>query len=268
LPSTKAVAAVTEYLAEHLVRTGHQVGGNHLVDVYRFSDHSSAESLAIYGRTLVQDHYFDRDVVIRWLKKFDLPELAKMVNSRIPRKGTVRTGDVAEMLAIDYAEKSLGLNIPVRKLRHRSARNFAMFGDDALGLQIKDGRLFILRVEAKNYPSISLKQLEEIYDGMSVSDFLPTEDTLSFAAKHLKDDEVRDLVEELQARSDLDSVDISLMMFIVYEKQHSEENLSRLPATRALWPFLAAIGVCLPERKKVESLMFDADLIVEDIRRE
>ncbi len=268
MPKTRPVTALTQYLSEHLTRADHVTGANYLIDVYQFAEHTSVESLAEYGRGLVLDHYFSRDDVIRWLRRFDLPKVAKLLQDRIPDAGTtVRTGDVAEMLAVDYAEKSLGLTVPIRKLRYRSARNVAMFGDDALGLEIIDGRLFILRVEAKNYSSFSLGDLQHIYDAMSSSNFLPTEDTLAFTAKLLNDETVRDLVEGLQARGDLETIDLSLMMFVVYENEHSASNVSSLPASRFLWPFLAAIGVCLPERKRVESLMYDLPLLIEDAKQ-
>ena len=257
--------AVHNIFIEELFERRHfseRIGG--LVDLYCVREGDIVEQLSAYGWRLLQEHYFYEDEIARWIQRFDVPKLSALIASRLPDKNTTRTGELGEMFAVEYVETSLGYKVPIRRFRYRDSRNVPMHGDDALAVELLEGRLFLIRVEAKNNEPLSRRTLNEAYKKLARSNFLPSADTLTFTARILREQrpELADAIEDVQAEA-REQVDISLVMFAVYAAEEDARHLRNF-SEAARGPFTAAVGVCIPSRQRLEDAVYDVETLAGD----
>lgn len=100
------------------------------------------------GRVL--NHYVSDDEVEKLLEALDYREAAKCIRTLLPKKKIGRSGDLGEILAVEFVEERLGYEVPVRKLRDKDHREMAMRSEDVIGVALDDDdRLTLLKGEAR-----------------------------------------------------------------------------------------------------------------------
>ncbi len=142
----------------------------------------------------IQSHYISDQEVATFLEALDLPETAKAIRTLFPETSIGRSGDLGEILATELIEEWCDYDVPIRKLRDKDHRNQAMRGEDVIGVRDnEDGKLELLKAEAKSAQSLSAATVNEARAGLEMNDGRPSPHALIFIARRLLEtsDEVK-----------------------------------------------------------------------------
>ena len=147
------------------------------------------------GRIL--GHYVSDDEIAGFLEALDFPRAADCIRRLLPTAATGKSGDLGEILAVEFAEERLGYEVPVRRLRFKDHREMAMRGEDVIGVTF-DGRdrLKVLKGEAKSAGSLSRATVEEARTRLEEDHGRPSAHSLIFVARQLiksQDQKMKDL---------------------------------------------------------------------------
>lgn len=105
--------------------------------------------LATALRPTIHDHYADVNDLARALDDLNHQRAAKIVRDFAPSRHRLRFGDLGEILLVRFIEDSLGIQVPLRRLRQRENREVPLPGDDAVGVVLKSNLLTFIKGEAK-----------------------------------------------------------------------------------------------------------------------
>ena len=148
---------------------------------------------------LVPKHYWDPDVVQKWLHKWGYSKALNVVKKDLPEGKISRSGDIGEILATEYVNRKLGFEVPIFRLRWRDHRELALRGDDLFAVRLDDqGRVHFLKGEAKSRQSLSLGVLNEAKDALQTHDGRPGPHTINYVVKRLSELGRDDLYEALE----------------------------------------------------------------------
>ncbi len=136
------------------------------------------------GRVL--SHYVTDDEVAEILETLGYPATAECIRTLLPERTIVRSGDLGEILAAEFVEERLGYKVPVRKLRDKDHRDMAMRGEDVIGVaHDDDGRLILLKGEAKSAQALSRRTVETARARLDENHGKPSGHSLIFVARKL-----------------------------------------------------------------------------------
>lgn len=136
------------------------------------------------GRVL--DHYVSHDEIATFLDELEFPEVARCIREILPTKPIGRSGDLGEILAVEFVEEMLDYTVPIRRLRVSDHREMAMRGEDVIGTAYDDEkRLTLLKGEAKSARSLSSATVKEARERLDDDRGRPSAHSLIFVARQL-----------------------------------------------------------------------------------
>jgi hypothetical protein len=144
--------------------------------------------------------------------------VAEFLRNKLPTTANARSGDMGEILATAYLHEEHGCVVGPSRLINRDHQEWAMRGDDALGAKFgSDGKLRIIKAEAKSRVRLYRGTVAEAREGLSRSGELPAPQSLSQFAERLlstADSEVGDAVLALQLGVGVRPDDVDHLMFL------------------------------------------------------
>lgn len=136
------------------------------------------------GRVL--DHYISHEEIAALLDALHFPEAANCVRELLPTGAIARSGDIGEILAVEFVEEMLDYKVPVRKLRVRDHREMPMRGEDVIGTAYDDeNRLRLLKGEAKSARSLSTATVDKARERLDENHGRPSAHSLIFVGRQL-----------------------------------------------------------------------------------
>ena len=157
--------------------------------LYRLSEKPSGRD-EIIGELIerVRSHYDNLERIAADVERLGFPMASAVLRERMPRTRRARSGELGEIIAIEFIENHTHFRIPTRRLRYKDGRDMALRGDDFIGVY-KDERerLWLLKGESKSRISMSRDVVRDARDRLSDDDGRPTPISLLFVADRLLD---------------------------------------------------------------------------------
>lgn len=110
---------------------------------------------------------------------------AKILREILPRSDRARSGDVGEILAVEFTEQQTDFRVPIRRLRYKDRRDMSMRGDDFIGIKEAKNDLHFLKGEAKSRQNMTKNAITEARTKLNANNGLPTTESLLFIANRL-----------------------------------------------------------------------------------
>ena len=134
----------------------------------------------------VLDHYVSHEEIATFLDALQFPEVASCIRELLPSEAIGRSGDLGEILAVEFVEEVLDYTVPIRRLRFKDHREMAMRGEDIIGAGYDDeNRLHLLKGEAKSARSLSRTIVKEARERLNERHGRPSAHSLIFVARQL-----------------------------------------------------------------------------------
>lgn len=133
----------------------------------------------------VRGHYDDPRNISDDIAELGFPGAGNILRERMPRDARKRSGEVGEILAIEFVEYQTGFRIPFRRLRYKDSREMPLRGDDFLGIEQADGHLTYLKGESKSGVNMGGGVIAEARERLGDDDGRPTPISLLFVADQL-----------------------------------------------------------------------------------
>lgn len=143
---------------------------------------------AINGQlvTCVRSHYDALERIAEDVARLGFPGAGAILSERLPRTLRARSGELGEILAMEFIEAQSGFRIPVRRLRYKDGREMALRGDDFLGVSKDDeNHLLLLKGESKSRQRVVRPVIADARSRLSADDGRPTPISLLFVADRL-----------------------------------------------------------------------------------
>lgn len=143
----------------------------------------------VFDRILevVRSHYLDQQVLADRLAELGVRKTARLIREQYPETKKARSGDLGEILAIEYAIRQMGYRVPILRLRWKDGRNMALRGDDVVGLAVRSGRVQFLKGESKSRQTISQAVIDEAANALVRNDGRPSRHAMLFVANRLRE---------------------------------------------------------------------------------
>lgn len=166
---------------------GHDIGAHTLsLLTSRAADLEAArDALAI----VVPTHYASEERMADLLQKLGKPASAEFIRNALPKGKRIRSGDLGEILATEYANENTIYSLPIKRLRWKDHREMAMRGDDVIAVRDSDDgqRIEIMKGETKSRAALSAGVLTEARSSLDRDDGLPSPHALTFVATRLRE---------------------------------------------------------------------------------
>lgn len=134
-----------------------------------------------------RSHYVSDEEIAKFLEKLDYADAAKVLRTQYPETPNGRSADLGEILGTEIIEERCGYRVPIRKLRDKDHREQAMRGEDMIGVRVDEGRLGLLKGEAKSAQVLGVATVEDARAGLEANAGRPTAHALIFVARRLLD---------------------------------------------------------------------------------
>lgn len=169
--------------------------------------------------------------------------VAEFLRNKLPTSASARSGDMGEILATAYLHEEQGCVVGPSRLIDRDHQEWAMRGDDALGAKFDaDGKLRIVKAEAKSRARLYGNTVAEARDGLSRNDELPSPQSLTQFAERLlstpDSENVGDAVLALQLGEGVRPEDVDHLMFLLTGNNPGKHVTADLEAYRGSVPQL------------------------------
>lgn len=150
-------------------------------------------------RDVCRSHYVSPDITAKRLAELGAPLTAALMKEHLPVSKKARSGDLGEILATELAERRLGFQVPVRRLRWKDGRNMALRGDDIFAVsRTATGALRLLKGESKSRAALSATAIAEAAASLDRDRGRPTRHSVLFVAERLREQGNDDLARELE----------------------------------------------------------------------
>jgi hypothetical protein len=170
--------------------------------------------------------YAEADMLVHIAEQFGKPGVSAYLRNKFPTKASARSGDIGEILATSYLHEDCGYAVGPSRLIDRDHQQWAMRGDDVLGVKIDTGTgVRLAKVEAKSGKKISKKVVSEARAGLQRCDGMPSPHSLSQFAERLRrasEEELADAVLRAQLVVGIRSESVTHMMFLFTMQDPSE----------------------------------------------
>ncbi|MEE9454684.1 MAG: Hachiman antiphage defense system protein HamA [Paracoccaceae bacterium] len=136
--------------------------------------------------TRTRSHYASDMEVATFLEVLGYDDAAEVMRTNYPEGATGKSADLGEILCAEIVEEWCEFKVPIRKLRYKDHRDQAMRGEDVIGIRHDaQGRLCLLKGEAKSARSLSSGTVEEARDGLNKNLGRPTAHSMMYLARRL-----------------------------------------------------------------------------------
>lgn len=134
--------------------------------------------------------------------------VAQLLSGKVPMTQSSRSGDLGEILGTAYVESALGFTTGPSRLIERDHQEWAMRGDDVLGVRMNNQQLELVKVEAKSRAKAKAKVIAQARAGLRRNGDLASAHSLTQFAERLLDehealsDAVNDMLQNRGLRPD------------------------------------------------------------------
>ena len=138
-----------------------------------------------------------------------------MVRARLPKGREIRSGDFGEVLCTEYVDQYTDYRVPLKRLRHKDTAEMSMRGEDLVALRERNGRVQILKGEAKSRAKLHQSVVAEACTALRRCGARPSEDTLTFIYMRLREqgrDEEADLIQRCMSET-ITETDVEHLIF-------------------------------------------------------
>ncbi|GAA0546378.1 hypothetical protein GCM10010172_30060 [Paractinoplanes ferrugineus] len=190
--------------------------GGHLAGLIESNDDATGVNTIAAG---LPTKYANSGSLARIAERLGKAAVADFLRNKLPTSASARSGDVGEILATAYLHEEQGCVVGPSRLIDRDHQEWAMRGDDALGAKFgPDGKLRIVKAEAKSRARLYGDTVAEARDGLSRNDELPSPQSLAQFAERLlstpDSEDVGDAVLALQLGEGVRPEDVDHLMFL------------------------------------------------------
>lgn len=160
--------------------------GAHSVTRWEISGAARPKAVAEI-RTRLPAHYRSPSLIQSDIRRLGGERTAQALELKLPTRLNARSGDLGEMLAVEFIEETLSFIVPLRKLRYRDDRNLALRGDDVLAFRHHKGNLEALKTEAKSAKILSLTTVKSAMKGLDSDGGRPKYHAAFFVSDRLRE---------------------------------------------------------------------------------
>lgn len=166
-------------------QAGEAVGSHNLsILTGRASDLDAArDALA----DIVPTHFASEERAADILAKLGKKASAKFLENLLPTSSRIRSGDLGEILATEFAPTATSYSLPLKRLRWKDHREMSMRGDDVIGVRDAGTRLEFMKGETKSRAWLGAGTLNEARKGLDRDRGLPSPHALTFTATRLRE---------------------------------------------------------------------------------
>lgn len=190
---------------------------DHLISILQTDDERSEIGRDILARAL-PSHYASGARLADIAKRLGKKGLANYIQTKLPVRKSIRSGDLGEILATTYIEEVTIWDRAVRKLRWKDHREMPMRGDDvlAVGFDEDDNGLIFLKGESKSRATLRHGAVAQARKMLNSNSGLPAPHALAFFCDRLHEEGEKDLadqIDDMLYRRDLTPSSVSHMIF-------------------------------------------------------
>ncbi|TCN27657.1 uncharacterized protein DUF1837 [Kribbella orskensis] len=164
------------------------------------------------------EKYAKPETLARIADRLGKPKVSEFLRNKFPVKAGSRSGDLGEILATAYLEEDCGYIVGPSRLIYRDHHEWAMRGDDVLGVKLDaDANVHLAKGEAKSREKMTNAVVKEARDGLQRVDGLPSPHSLTQFAERLldtPDDPLGEAVLELQLSEGVRPEVVTHLMFL------------------------------------------------------
>nr|WP_240163915.1 Hachiman antiphage defense system protein HamA [Mycolicibacterium sphagni] len=151
-------------------------------------------------------------------EQFGKHRVSAFLRNKFPTKASARSGDIGEILATAYLHENCGYAVGPSRLIDRDHQQWAMRGDDVLGIKVDNvTNVHLAKVEAKSGKKIPKKVVTAAREGLERCGGMPSPHSLSQFAERLRrasDDDLADAVLRVQLVNDIRPGNVTHLMFL------------------------------------------------------
>ena len=138
---------------------------------------------------VVPNHYIDPESIAHTLEQLGKPAAAKKLRTKIPNTKTMRSGELGEILSMEYIDDQTQYIVPIKKLRWKDHQEMAMKGEDVIGIRLDENsqKPHFLKTEAKSSAKLATRVLQDARLALDANDGRPTPHALAFVAERLRE---------------------------------------------------------------------------------
>jgi hypothetical protein len=176
-----------------------------------------ATGISVVSATL-GEKYAEVDMLVHIAEQFGKRGVSAHLANKFPTKKSAQSGDLGEILATAYLHEHCGFAVGPSRLIDRDHQQWAMRGDDVLGVKIdsKTG-VCLAKVEAKSGKKMPKKVVAAAREGLERCTGLPSPHSLSQFAERLRrasNEVLADAVLRVQLANDIRPEMVIHMMFL------------------------------------------------------
>jgi len=157
--------------------------GNHRAGVLESQDDTTGVTTVA---TALPDAYAESGKLAGIAERLGKDAVAAFLRNKLPATAIARSGDMGEILATAYLHEERGYVVGPSRLIQRDHQEWAMRGDDVLaGRFSSDGKLRIIKAEAKSRLKLGRRTVAEAREGLARNGELPSPHSLAQFADRL-----------------------------------------------------------------------------------
>lgn len=205
------------------------MGGHHAVVLTSKDDTAGIAVLVV----ALPQAYAETTSLALIAKRHGKNGVAHFLRRKIPTTASARSGDVGEILATAYLHEECGYEVGPSRLIQRDHQEWAMRGDDVLGVKLNEkAKPLLVKAEAKSRASLGKATVNEARGGLGRNDEMPSPHSLTQFAERLlqlADSKYGEAVIDLQLTSGLRPDHVRHLMFLFTQgnpSQHVESDLT------------------------------------------
>lgn len=167
---------------------------------------------------VVPSHYARPADVADILDKLGNEAAANYLRTKFPAKQNLRSGDLGEIFASEYIAEKTEFSAPIKKLWWRDHRNWAMKGDDVIGIRPTDEAhpIKFLKVEAKSQKELAEDTVSKARTALDGDNGLPSPHALAFVADRLKEIGEVELSDQVRRAQLLDGISLAQVQHMLF----------------------------------------------------
>lgn len=168
---------------------------------------------------IIRSHYHDLKQIAEDIARLGHKRASKILRTRVPDRHKSRSGDLGEILGVEFFDGHTKFRIPIRRLRYKDHRNMPLRGDDIIGvLESNNGTIELLKAEAKSRTELCSRDIQKARSALLQNDGLPAPHSLVFISDRLLESKGRDrrLGRKLRDRLGSDRMDDTVVTHGLY----------------------------------------------------
>ena len=178
---------------------------------------------------IVPEHFVAKDRYAHILGLLGKLGARDFLREKLPISKSIQSGDLGEVIAINYIEEVTIWDQTVKRLRWKDHRNMAMRGDDMIAVGIDDqNKTQILKGESKSSVKLQTSIVTTARRALNSHDGRPSPHALAFVSDRLYEEgryDIADRINLAQQKNGLNINQVSHMLF-TFTGNNSENFLT------------------------------------------